>query len=157
MSKLINFFLYIGLSTLIMSCSGKEKTPNHVTFENGEANKERPTLMKVEINYEDMYTTTFTSITCKEFENTFSEVIKKKTLLTSHISKLENLINKTLSDNIETESIDVRVKARLFYSNSSVKEVCFGLHSLQYEGITYSISKEFREYLLEVTETKPSD
>lgn len=153
MIKLIKF-LFVGLLILTISCLSGEKKSNQSKFKNQDINQEQPTLLKAEVIYEDMYTTTFVSITCEGFEKKFTSLIKKKTLTgLEQVLKLENFINQTLTSNIKTEIIDVRVKAKLFYSDNSNKEFCLGLHSLQDEGIKYSISNEFREYLLQITET----
>src|SRR5690606_30793467 len=98
MNNLSKYFLTIVLLTLTIGCSSKEKKTNSLAPKNQEVNRqEQLTLSRVEIDYEDMYTTTFTSISCKGFEKAFSELIAKKTLTGSRqISTFENFINQTL-------------------------------------------------------------
>lgn len=155
MNKSISFFSIAGLVLLMISYSCGEKKANPLISDSQNENQEQPSLSKVEIDYEDMYTTTFVSVTCEGFEKAFPGLINEKKLTEStQISNFENFINQTLIGNKKTESIDVRVKAKLFYSDSSSKEICLGLHSLEYEGVKYSINKDFTEYLLQITETE---
>lgn len=155
MNKSISFSPVVGLVMLMVSYSCGEKRTNQLISRSQAENQEQRSLSKVEIDYEDMYTTTFVSVTCEGFEKAFPGLINKKKLIEpTRLSNFESFINQTLNDNKKTEGIDVRVKAKLFYSDNSSKEVCLGLHSLEYEGVKYSIPKDFTEYLLLITETE---
>lgn len=137
-------FLVIGCNTIPKD---SQKTSNQV--------KNNQHLAKIEIEYVHMYITTFVAISCKKFDETFLKNAEKETLTELKKAELfEKFVNNTISKQQLEKYIDVRGKAKLHYNNGVIKELCFGLHTIEVDGIKYAISEEFREYLLKLTETK---
>jgi len=145
-SKKISYFLSF-LLFITISCS------NNNTINKKEISSLKKKL-KIEMRYEDMYTTTFTSVSCSMFEKTFLKIAKERKLTTNEIVLFNSFFNKTLRDNVQNRSLNTRIKFKIYYSDDTSKEVCIGLHSLEHEGIVYSIKKEFTDYLLKITKTK---
>ena len=140
---------------LLLSCHSKER--NQETGDHQVEDASQLEVEKIEIVYVDMFTTTFARVKCSEFDETFSNVKEAKTLVNpDEILEFKKLIKQTFNDKQKKENIDVRVKATMHYEDGTEKEVCLGMHGLDLEGTRYSISTEFMEYLLDLTETEES-
>jgi len=147
MSKrgIISVFFLFSILLSFTNCTNKKTVKS----------KNKLVVTKIKVNYEDMFTTTPYSITCSLFDSVFKKVIKHKTILNlDEITKFKYFFDQTLKNNIRIKNIDVRIKVKMYYSNKTIQRVCLGLHSLELDGIRYSISKEFMEYLLILTETE---
>jgi len=146
MSKrgIISVYFLLSILLSFTNCTNKKTVKS----------KNKIAVTKIKVSYEDMYTTTPYGLTCSLFDNVFKKVIKHKTILNlDEITKFKYFFDQTLKNNIRIKNIDVRIKIKMYYSNKTIQRICLGLHSLEINGIRYSISKEFIEYLLKLTKT----
>lgn len=145
--KMINFKTIILSLVLLNSCDSKSiKTKK----DDGDILK----LYRIEVRYENMYTTSFYSINCDSFEATFSRY-SSKILNQNEMNEFSYHFDETLKNNFKSKRIDTRVRLLGFSkNNSNILNLCFDLGSMKYGEDIYQISEEFTEFLLKLTETK---
>ncbi len=148
MERLRVIIFFLALLLMAVSCSDKKQKQVEAIL------KPKKKVLNIKIRYEDMFTTTFLSVDCADFEKTFLKMIKEKYLSSDNKLKFEGFLNEVLKMNKVKENIDTRVKATMYYSDKTVKEICIGLHTLEIDGVKYSIPKDFTKYLLDITDTK---
>jgi len=136
------------MSILMLNCLDKKQSNKEIAFQ------QKKLIEKVEIKYENMYTTTFVSVSCSKFENAFLKTVENKELTKDEVLRFENYLETVLKANNNEKSIDTRIKAVVYYDDKSNEEICLGLHTLELDGKIYSINNEFTKFLLKITGTE---
>ncbi len=147
----INIYLFLFLIYSVSCCNFRNGDKH---FDNNPRINEKDIVEKIELQYVEMYMTTFNRVHCNQFGKIFSKHEKKTLMDLKEIKEFEFFLNKTIDAKQNKKNIDVRGKAKIYYKDNSIKELCFGLHTLEMDGVKYSISNEFMEYLLILTETE---
>src|SRR5690606_10567336 len=143
----IRIFIFC-MSILMLNCLDKKQSNKEIAFQ------QKKLIEKVEIKYENMYTTTFVSVSCSKFENAFLKTVENKELTKDEVLRFENYLETVLKANNNEKSIDTRIKAVVYYDDKSNEEICLGLHTLELDGKIYSINNEFTKFLLKITGTE---
>ena len=144
---MINFKTIFLILLLINSCnytSTKDEQNNNIDLK----------LYRIEIRYEDMYTTTFYSIECNDFETIFKSY-SIKVLNQIEMNMFSHHFNETIKNDLKSKDINTRIRLLGFSkNNSNILNLCFDLAKMKYGADVYKISDEFKEFLLKLTETK---
>jgi hypothetical protein len=117
------------------SCSKKENNPN---------------IIKVEIYYVFLYTTTFTNVDCDKFYDCFSDSMDSLTITDKKIlSEFEKEISCLKLANSYTKQPDVRIIMKVFYKNHK-EDLCLDSFVIEKNGKLYLFSDKLKKLLNKV-------
>jgi hypothetical protein len=126
--------LFTILSFVAISCSNTKK------------------IQKIELSHVDLDVFTSIAVKCDLFEKYFGHEIKNISLNPKKSEEFY-IVLKEFVKRAETYSDipDVRVKAKLLFTDGHYEEVCIGDNLILYKDIVYVIDDEFRNFIINST------
>ena len=111
-------------------------------------------INKIQLDYVNLYITSFKRIESNNFESSFKSIKKRKIIKDSSlIKKFKHLINNTLSSGEKIGSLDVRFRLQIKFDDGM--HIFFGsINGIEINNAKYKISKDFQKFLIQITESK---